>query len=96
MIVSASSAGKIRGIPKIYIPKPSNPIDNTVTIDVGDMNTVGTCHDDGGITAPTFPKVTHRMPDMAGIVFLENVTCLHQSLPAERLVTMPSRVTVGS
>lgn len=42
-----------------------------MTIDVGDMNTIGTCHDDGGITAPKFPKATYRMPDMAGIVFLE-------------------------
>ena len=53
-----------------------------MTIDVGDLNTIGTCYDDGGITAPKFPKVTYRMPDMAGIVFLEKCNLFPSAPPS--------------
>ncbi len=68
------------GIAEVDVPQAPHPVDGAVPVHVGDLDALA-AHDDVGRVGQAVGGMRHRVPDLPGIVFLEEVRVLHGRSP---------------
>ena len=70
---------RLAGKSEIDVPESADRVDGRMPVHIGDPNAFRLCHDSRRI-GEAVGGMRHRMPHMAGVVFLKEVGVLHRGL----------------